>query len=385
VDKGLAQVENLYDPVNLESCSTRAAEPARAHALPGATSTTSCSDGEVVIIDEFTGRALAGRRWGDGRTRPSRPRRASRSSRRTRPSRRSPSRTTSALRKLSGMTGTADTEATEFHKIYGLDVVVIPTNKPIARDDANDLVYLTEAGEVPTPSSRTSTDCTSAASPCWSAPTSVEKSERSPGCSRRRGVPHNVLNAKPRAGGLHRRPGRAPRGGHHRHQHGRSGHGHRARRQPRDAGALRRDGRGARRGERGAAGGPRGPRGPDRGRAAQVQGPLRGGEAGGPRRRRPGDHRHRAPRVAPHRQPAPRPLRSPGRSRPLALLPVPRGRPDAHLRRRPGSVDDGDPRHGGGRPHRAPLGDPSPSRTRRRRSRSATSTSARTSRSTTTS
>ena len=153
-----------------------------------------------------------------------------------------------------------------------------------------------------------------------------------------------------RARGVHRRAG-GPQGlGHRGHEHGRPRHRHHPRRQPRDA----REG-----GDDPRAQGPDGggvqarARGPRR----DLQGALRQGARGGRRRRRPAHHRHRAPRVATHRQPAPRPRGAPGRSRQLAVLPLPRRRPHAHLRRRAGAVHHGPPRHGGGRAHRAPVGD----------------------------
>ena len=146
--------------------------------------------------------------------------------------------------------------------------------------------------------------------------------------------------ALPRTGSLYRRGSRRARRDHHRHQHGRPRHRHSARRQRRDArdAGMRRPRR--RRARREGSGNPRGGRG--------LQGE-------GDRRRRPLHHRHRAPREPAHRQPAARPLRPSGRSRPLEILPVAAGRPDAHLRLRAHGFDAGEARPAGGRSHRPSL------------------------------
>ena len=98
--------------------------------------------------------------------------------------------------KLSGMTGTALTEEAEFRDIYKLDVIEVPTNRPMIRVDHPDVVYKTEARQVPAPSSTTSWSATKRGSPCWWAPSPLKRARRSPSCSRRRGVKHEVLNAK---------------------------------------------------------------------------------------------------------------------------------------------------------------------------------------------
>src|SRR5512143_4248536 len=102
-------------------------------------------DGEVVIVDEFTGRLMPGRRWSDGLHQ------AVEAKEGVKIERENQTLATITLQnyfrmyeKLGGMTGTADTEAAEFDKIYKLDVVVIPTNRPMIRNDEHDLVYKTE-------------------------------------------------------------------------------------------------------------------------------------------------------------------------------------------------------------------------------------------------
>ncbi len=136
---------NLYDPANLEALHILQ-QCLRAHALYHRDQHYMVSeDGKVMIIDEFTGRVLPGRRWSDGLHQAVEAK--------ERVLIQSENLTLATItfqnlfrlyKKLSGMTGTADTEATEFHNIYKLDVVVIPTNKPIARLDEEDLIYKTE-------------------------------------------------------------------------------------------------------------------------------------------------------------------------------------------------------------------------------------------------
>jgi len=151
---------------------------------------------EVIIVDEFTGRKMEGRRWSDGLHQ------AVEVSEGLTPRQENQTLATITYQnyfrmfeKLSGMTGTAITEAGEFHKIYSLDVVSIPTNLPIARDDANDLVYRTErekwnaiSDEIGRMNER--------GQPVLVGTTSVEKSEHLSGLLKERGIEHAVLNAK---------------------------------------------------------------------------------------------------------------------------------------------------------------------------------------------
>ncbi len=288
-------------------------------------------DGEVKIIDEFTGRILDGRRWSEGLHQ------AVEAKEGVRVREENQTLATITLQnyfrmydKLAGMTGTALTEATEFMKIYKLPVVEIPTNQPMVRMDKNDQIFKTKSGK-------------------WARarPRARRAPREGPAGARGhdlgRGVRDAVGRAQEarhpahgperqarvrRARGRDHRRGRSPRRGHDRHQHGRPRRRHQARRQRRAPHAARA------RQARPAARRPR-LRRPLQGHPAVAGGAGRGEPREGPRGRRPVHLRHRAPRVAPDRQPAARPLRSPGRSRRVALLPVRRGRPRAPVRRRP--------------------------------------------------
>jgi len=188
--------DNLYDPVNLETLHILQ-QCLRAHALYHRDQHYMVSeDGKVMIIDEFTGRVLAGRRWSDGLHQAVEAK--------ERVPIQSENLTLATIsfqnlfrlyRKLSGMTGTADTEATEFHNIYELDVVVIPTNQPIARDDAEDLIYKTEREKFKAICQEIE-ESHKAGQPVLVGTTSVEKSDAVAHFLKRRDIPHNVLNAK---------------------------------------------------------------------------------------------------------------------------------------------------------------------------------------------
>ena len=288
-------------------------------------------DGEVMIIDEFTGRILEGRRWSEGLHQAVEAKEgvAIREENQT--------LATITLQnyfrlydKLSGMTGTALTEATEFMKIYKIPVVEIPTNQPMVRADHNDQIFKTKDGkwkavleEILARHER--------GQPILVGTVSVEVSEMISGELKRNGIEHAVLNAKPEHAEREGEPiaaGRSQGRGDDRHQHGRPRRRHQARRRPRAAGAQRAEEAGPRAGRRGLRGGARGE---DRRAGAAVQGRGRGSARAG----RPLHLRHRAARIAPHRQPASRPLRPPGRPRRDALLPLRRRRRDPPLRRRP--------------------------------------------------
>ncbi len=194
-NNGITEVENLYDPVNLESLHIFQ-QCLRAHALYKKDQHYMVKDGQVMIIDEFTGRTLPGRRWSDGLHQAVEAK--------EHVPIKSENRTLATIsfqnlfrlyNKLSGMTGTADTEASEFHKIYELDVVVIPTNKPIAREDEEDLVYKTEREKFRAVVNEI-LDCNERGQPVLVGTTSVEKSEALSRQLKRAQVPFNVLNAK---------------------------------------------------------------------------------------------------------------------------------------------------------------------------------------------
>jgi preprotein translocase subunit SecA len=152
--------------------------------------------GEVVIVDEHTGRAMQGRRWSDGihQAVEAKEGLAIQNESQTLAS------TTfqnyfRLYNKLSGMTGTADTEAFEFKQIYGLDVVVVPTHRPMIRDDRNDLMYLTLAEKYDA-IVEDIVDCIKRGQPVLVGTASIESSELLSAELNRRNISHNVLNAK---------------------------------------------------------------------------------------------------------------------------------------------------------------------------------------------
>jgi preprotein translocase subunit SecA len=153
-------------------------------------------DAEVIIVDEFTGRTMPGRRWSDGLHQ------AVEAKEGLKVQQEMKTLATITLQnyfrlydKLAGMTGTAITEAEELHKIYGLEVVVIPTNRPMIRDDHPDVIYKSEASKYDAVIDEI-LDMHSQRRPVLVGTVSVEKSERLSRLLEKRGVPHNVLNAK---------------------------------------------------------------------------------------------------------------------------------------------------------------------------------------------
>ena len=153
-------------------------------------------DGKVEIVDEFTGRILHGRRYSDGLHQ------AIEAKERIRILQRN--RTLASItfqnyfklyHKLAGMTGTADTEATEFSRIYGLDVVVIPTNRPVVRQDEDDVIFLTEQDKVNAICDEIA-ECNGRGQPVLVGTVSIEKSEQLASMLLHRGIRHEVLNAK---------------------------------------------------------------------------------------------------------------------------------------------------------------------------------------------
>ncbi len=153
-------------------------------------------NGEVVIVDEFTGRTLAGRRWGDGLHQAV-------EAKESVPVQKENQTLASVTfqnyfrlyPKLSGMTGTADTEAYEFHTIYGLEVVVIPTHKPMLRDDQGDLVFLTMEGKFKAIIDDIK-ESFKRKQPVLVGTASIEVSELISKMLKAEKIPHNVLNAK---------------------------------------------------------------------------------------------------------------------------------------------------------------------------------------------
>jgi len=154
------------------------------------------AEGQIVIVDEHTGRAMPGRRWSEGIHQAIEAKEGVTIQNETQTLASTTFQNYFRLyEKLSGMTGTADTEAFEFNQIYGLDVVVIPTHKPMVRQDHNDLVFLT-IDEKYDAIVEDINDCRERGQPVLVGTASIESSERLSKELERRKIPHNVLNAK---------------------------------------------------------------------------------------------------------------------------------------------------------------------------------------------
>jgi preprotein translocase subunit SecA len=191
----LREGESLYDPTNIRLMHHLNAA-LRAHALYKRDVEYIVRGGEVIIVDEFTGRTMPGRRWSDGLHQAVEAKEAVRV--------REENQTVASItfqnyfrlyKKLSGMTGTADTEAPEFLQIYGLEVVVIPTHRPMIRKDMPDFVYLTQADKFKA-IIEDIRDCVERDQPVLVGTTSIETSEFLSGLLQKENVPHEVLNAK---------------------------------------------------------------------------------------------------------------------------------------------------------------------------------------------
>ena len=192
----LMGIGNLYDPVNLESLHILN-QCLRSHALYRRdVNYLVADDGKVLIIDEFTGRVLPGRRWSDGLHQAVEAKEGVRIQEETRTMATITFQNLFRLyKKLSGMTGTADTEATEFHTTYKLGVVTTPTNKPMVREDHEDVVYKTEREKF-TAVVAELLECHEKGQPVLVGTTSVEKSNAIAKLLTKRKIPHAVLNAK---------------------------------------------------------------------------------------------------------------------------------------------------------------------------------------------
>ncbi|TDB35051.1 preprotein translocase subunit SecA [Stenotrophomonas sp. TEPEL] len=190
-----AETEGLYAAQNLTVVHHLNAA-LRAHAIYQRDVDYIVRDGEVVIVDEFTGRTLAGRRWSDGLHQAVEAKEGV-------PVQRENQTLASITfqnlfrmyKKLSGMTGTADTEAFEFQSIYGLEVVVIPTNRPTIRKDSPDQVFLNRKGKFNAVLADIE-ECAKRGQPVLVGTTSIETSEMLSEHLRKAGVKHEVLNAK---------------------------------------------------------------------------------------------------------------------------------------------------------------------------------------------
>ena len=191
----LKEGESLYDPANIRLMHHLNAA-LRAHALYKRDVEYIVRGGEVIIVDEFTGRTMPGRRWSDGLHQAVEAKEGVRV--------REENQTVASItfqnyfrlyKKLSGMTGTADTEAPEFLQIYGLEVVVIPTHRPMVRKDNSDFVYLTQKDKFQA-IIEDIRDCVTRDQPALVGTTSIETSEFLSGLLQKEGVTHQVLNAK---------------------------------------------------------------------------------------------------------------------------------------------------------------------------------------------
>jgi len=196
VEMGLLDADaSLYDSANI-SLMHHVTCALRAHALFQKNVDYIVRDGEIVIVDEFTGRTMPGRRWSEGLHQAVEAKEGVEIQKEN--------QTLASITfqnyfrlydKLSGMTGTADTEAPEFLQIYGLEVVVIPTNREMVRDDMGDLVYLT-AREKYQAIREDIEDCVKRGQPVLVGTASIETSELISGLLEQAKVPHQVLNAK---------------------------------------------------------------------------------------------------------------------------------------------------------------------------------------------
>ena len=191
----ILDIENLYDPQNIETlhCIQQAL---KAHALFKNEVDYVVNDGEVVIIDEFTGRMMPGRRYSDGLHQALEAKEGVKIE--------NENQTLASITfqnyfrmydKLSGMTGTADTEAEEFNSIYNLEVIVAPTNKEMVRDDCSDLIYRTEQEKFDALIEEIR-GCNETGQPVLVGTISIEKSEQLSHHLKKYGIKHNVLNAK---------------------------------------------------------------------------------------------------------------------------------------------------------------------------------------------
>ena len=188
-------VDNLYDPHHMDLVH-HIQQALKAHTLFKRDADYMVKDGQVVIVDEFTGRLMPGRRYSDGLHQ------ALEAKEGVRIERENQTLATITFQnyfrmydKLAGMTGTAATEAAEFDKIYKLEVVVIPTNQALIRQEYPDVVYRTEREKFSAVADEIK-ELNAAGQPVLVGTTSIEKSERISTLLKRRGIKHVVLNAK---------------------------------------------------------------------------------------------------------------------------------------------------------------------------------------------
>ena len=189
------RVKNLSDPEN-STISHHINQAIKAHGVMKKDIDYVIKDGQIVIVDEFTGRLMFGRRYSEGLHQ------AIEAKERVKVERESKTLSTITFQnyfrlynKLSGMTGTALTEEEEFGSIYKLDIIEIPTNLPVARQDNNDIVYKTEDAKYQSVIEQIKL-CHAKGQPVLVGTVSIDKSERLSKLLRKEGIPHNVLNAK---------------------------------------------------------------------------------------------------------------------------------------------------------------------------------------------
>ncbi len=189
-------VKNLYEGENGADYSHQLMAALKAKALMIKDRDYVVKDGEVIIVDEFTGRLMYGRRFSEGLHQ------AIEAKEGVKVERESQTLATITFQnyfrmyeKLSGMTGTAKTEEQEFQKIYGLDVVVIPTNKPLIRQDFPDVIYKTKRAKYKAAANAIE-ECHKTGRPVLVGTTSIQQSEELSDILKHRGIQHNVLNAK---------------------------------------------------------------------------------------------------------------------------------------------------------------------------------------------
>ncbi len=188
-------IENLSDPEHI-TLSHHINQAIKAHGIMKRDKDYVVKDGEVIIVDEFTGRLMFGRRYSDGLHQ------AIEAKEGVKVARESKTLATITFQnyfrmydKLAGMTGTALTEEEEFRAIYNLDVVVIPTNKPLLRDDMPDIIYKNEAGKFKAVVEEIE-ESYRKGQPVLVGTISIERSELLSKILKRKGIPHEVLNAK---------------------------------------------------------------------------------------------------------------------------------------------------------------------------------------------
>ncbi|HEX8184112.1 MAG TPA: preprotein translocase subunit SecA, partial [Blastocatellia bacterium] len=200
VAERLTGVANLYDPTNMELLHC-IEQSLKAHSLYHLDKQYIVKDGEVIIVDEFTGRVMPGRRWSDGLHQ------AVEAKEGVKIEAENQTLATITLQnyfrmyvKLAGMTGTAETEASEFANIYKLDVAVIPTNRDMIRRDFSDVIYRTEREKWDAVVKEIK-ELHEKGQPVLVGTVSVENSEMLSAALKKSRVPHNVLNAKPEHAG----------------------------------------------------------------------------------------------------------------------------------------------------------------------------------------